>query len=168
MLFRHFPVAWACSGGDRRRGCGQTAPLATGASVTTPALGPVIPRYPAPGDGPLLAGFGRCRLFEGERHTLQTLKPGGFNQWLPTKKPVGRTQDRSRQGDRLGKRDRRHHPAYRHLFAHLPREGEQWKTTHSFGFKNLLTLAKLADQAHTLIAERNAEAAPGAGDNEAG
>ena len=53
-------------------------------------------------------------------------------------------------------------------FSRIYREGEQWKTTHSFGFKNLLTLAKLADQAHTLIAERNAEAAQGAGDNEAG
>ena len=47
-------------------------------------------------------------------------------------------------------------------FSRIYREGEQWKTTHSFGFKNLLTLAKLADQAHTLIAERNAEAAPSA------
>ena len=34
----------------------------------------------------LLAGFGRCHLFS-ERHTLQTLKPGGFNQWLPTINP---------------------------------------------------------------------------------
>ena len=31
----------------------------------------------------LLGGFVRCRLFS-ERHTLQTLKAGGFNQWLPT------------------------------------------------------------------------------------
>ena len=38
-------------------------------------------------------------------------------------------------------------------------DGGQWKTTQSFGFSNLLTLAKLADQAHTLIAERNVEAA---------
>ena len=41
------------------------------------------------------------------------------------------------------------------------------KTTHSFGFNNLLTVAKLADQAHTLIAERSAEAAPSASDGEA-
>ena len=34
-----------------------------------------------------------------------------------------------------------------------PDEG-QWKTTQSFGFSNLLSVAKLADQAHTLIAER--------------
>ena len=44
-------------------------------------------------------------------------------------------------------------------FSRIYRDGDQWKTTHSFGFNNLLTLAKLADQAHTLIAERNAEAA---------
>ena len=47
-------------------------------------------------------------------------------------------------------------------FSRIYRDEEQWKTTHSFGFNNLLTLAKLADQAHTLIAERNAEAAPSA------
>ena len=44
-------------------------------------------------------------------------------------------------------------------FSRIYRDGEQWKTTHSFGFKNLLTLAKLADQAHTLIAERNVDTA---------
>ena len=53
-------------------------------------------------------------------------------------------------------------------FSRIYRDDDQWKTTHSFGFKNLLNLAKLADQAHTLITERNAEAAPAAGDNEAG
>ena len=37
-------------------------------------------------------------------------------------------------------------------------EGGQWKTTQSFRFVNLLSVAKLADQAHTLIAERKAEA----------
>ena len=44
-------------------------------------------------------------------------------------------------------------------FSRIYRDGGQWKTTHSLGFTNLLTLAKLADQAHSLIAERNAEAA---------
>ena len=53
-------------------------------------------------------------------------------------------------------------------FSRIYRDGDQWKTTHSFGFKNLLTLAKLADQAHTLIAERNAGVAQEAGDNEVG
>ena len=52
-------------------------------------------------------------------------------------------------------------------FSRIYRDEDQWKTTHSYGFKNLLTLAKLADQAHTLIAERNAEAAPSASDGEA-
>ena len=36
-------------------------------------------------------------------------------------------------------------------FSRVYRDGDQWKTTQSFGFSNLLTLAKLADQAHTLI-----------------
>ena len=55
-------------------------------------------------------------------------------------------------------------------FSRIYADGDQWKTTHSFRFKNLLTLAKLADQAHTLITECNAEAAlvaSAAGDDEA-
>ena len=50
-------------------------------------------------------------------------------------------------------------PRHNVTFSRIYRDGDQWKSTHSFGFKNLLTLAKLADQAHTLIAERNAGAA---------
>ena len=53
-------------------------------------------------------------------------------------------------------------------FSRIYRDGDQWKTSHSFGLNNLLVLAKLADQVHTLISERNAEAAPARGDNEAG
>ena len=52
-------------------------------------------------------------------------------------------------------------------FSRIYRDEDQWKTTHSFGLNNLLTVAKLADQAHTLIAERHAEAAQAAGDGEA-
>ena len=52
-------------------------------------------------------------------------------------------------------------------FSRLYRDEDQWKTTHSFGFNNLLTLAKLANQAHTLIAERSAEAASAADNDEA-
>ena len=52
-------------------------------------------------------------------------------------------------------------------FSRIYRDGDQWKTSHSFGLNNLLVLAKLADQVHTLISERNAEAAPASGDNEA-
>ena len=52
-------------------------------------------------------------------------------------------------------------------FSRIYRDGDDWKTTLSFGFSNLLTLAKLADQAHTLIAERNVEAAAAAGDQAA-
>ena len=42
------------------------------------------------------------------------------------------------------------------IFSRIYRDEGQWKTAHSFSFKNLLILAKLADQAHTLIAERKA------------
>ena len=51
-------------------------------------------------------------------------------------------------------------------FSRIYPDGGQWKTTQSFRFVNLLSVAKLADQAHTLIAERKAEAAAAAGDNE--
>ena len=56
---------------------------------------------------------------------------------------------------------------YNVTFSRIYRDEGQWKTTQSFGFNNLLTLAKLADQAHTLIAECNAEAAQAASDGEA-
>ena len=50
-------------------------------------------------------------------------------------------------------------PRHNVTFSRLYRDEGQSKTTHSFVFNNLLTLARLADQAHTLIAERKAEAA---------
>ena len=52
-------------------------------------------------------------------------------------------------------------------FSRLYRDEGQWKSPQSFGFNNLLALAKLADQAHALIAERNAGAASAADDAEA-
>ena len=52
-------------------------------------------------------------------------------------------------------------------FSRIYPDGGQWKTTQSFGFSNLLYVAKLADQAHALIAERKAEAASAASDDEA-
>ena len=52
-------------------------------------------------------------------------------------------------------------------FSRIYRDEDQWKTTQSFGFSNLLSVAKLADQADTLIAERQTEAASAAGDDEA-
>ena len=45
---------------------------------------------------------------------------------------------------------------YNTVFSRLYRDGDQWKSTDHFGFRDLLTLAKLADQAHTLITERSA------------
>ena len=52
-------------------------------------------------------------------------------------------------------------------FSRIYPDGGQWKTTQSFRFSNLLSVAKLADQAHTLIAERPAGGASAAGDDAA-
>ena len=52
-------------------------------------------------------------------------------------------------------------------FSRIYPDGGQWKTTHNFRFSNLLYVAKLADQADTLIAERKAEVASAVGDDEA-
>ena len=52
---------------------------------------------------------------------------------------------------------------YSVVFSCLYREGEQWKSTHSFGRNDLLLLAKVADFAHTRISalrqDEGAEAA---------
>ena len=52
-------------------------------------------------------------------------------------------------------------------FSRIYPDGGEWKTTQSFRFINLVSVAKLADQAHTLIAERKADLACAAGDDEA-
>ena len=38
-------------------------------------------------------------------------------------------------------------------FSRLYKDGDQWKSTQSFGRNDLLVLAKVADQAHTRIFE---------------
>lgn len=40
---------------------------------------------------------------------------------------------------------------YNVTFGRLYRDGDEWKTTDSFGRDDLLTLAKVADQAHSWI-----------------
>ena len=40
---------------------------------------------------------------------------------------------------------------YSVVFSRIYREGDQWKSTHSFGRNDLLLLAKVADLAHTRI-----------------
>lgn len=47
---------------------------------------------------------------------------------------------------------------YNVSFERHYKEGDQWKTTNSFGRDDLLTLAKLADRMHTRIYELQAEA----------
>ena len=48
-------------------------------------------------------------------------------------------------------------PRYNVTFSRLYKEGDQWKSTHSFGRNDLLVLAKVADQAHTRIFELSQE-----------
>ena len=45
-------------------------------------------------------------------------------------------------------------------FSRLYKDGEQWKTTQSFGSNDLLVLAKVADRAHSRIFELQQEDEP--------
>ena len=42
-------------------------------------------------------------------------------------------------------------PRYNVTFSRLYKEGDQWKSTQSFGRNDLLVLAKVADLAHTRL-----------------
>ena len=45
-------------------------------------------------------------------------------------------------------------------FSRLYKDGDQWKSTQSFGRNDLLVLAKVADQAHSRIFELQQEEEP--------
>ena len=47
-------------------------------------------------------------------------------------------------------------------FSRLYKDGDEWKSTQSFGRNDLLVLAKVADQAHSRIFELSQEEEPGA------
>ncbi len=49
-------------------------------------------------------------------------------------------------------------PRYNVTFSRLYKEGDEWKSTQSFGRNDLLVLAKVADLAHTRIFQLPAEA----------
>ena len=49
-------------------------------------------------------------------------------------------------------------PRHNVTFSRLYKEGDQWKSTQSFGRNDLLVLAKVADLAHTRIFQLPAEA----------
>ena len=49
-------------------------------------------------------------------------------------------------------------PRHNVTFARLYKDGDQWKSTHSFGRNDLLVLAKVADLAHTRLFQLPAEA----------
>ena len=44
-------------------------------------------------------------------------------------------------------------PRHNVTFSRLYKDGDQWKSTHSFGRNDLLVLAKVADQAHSRLFE---------------
>ena len=44
-------------------------------------------------------------------------------------------------------------PRHNVIFSRLYKDGDQWKSTQSFGRNDLLVLAKVADQAHSRIFE---------------
>jgi hypothetical protein len=46
---------------------------------------------------------------------------------------------------------------YNVTFARLYKEGEEWRTTESFGRDDLLVVAKVADQAHSWIFDQTQE-----------
>ena len=52
------------------------------------------------------------------------------------------------------------HPRHNVTFSRLYKDGDQWKSTQSFGRNELLVLAKVADQAHSRIFELPQEEAP--------
>ena len=49
-------------------------------------------------------------------------------------------------------------PRYNVTFSRLYKEGDEWKSTQSFGRNDLLVLAKVADLVHTRIFQLPAEA----------
>ena len=51
-------------------------------------------------------------------------------------------------------------PRYNVTFSRLYKEGDQWKSTHSFGRNDLLVLRKVADQAHSRLFELQQEEEP--------
>lgn len=52
------------------------------------------------------------------------------------------------------------HPRHNVTFSRLYKDGDQWKSTHSFGRNDLLVLAKVADQAHTRLFTLSQEEEP--------
>ena len=52
------------------------------------------------------------------------------------------------------------HSRHNVIFSRLYKDGDQWKSTQSFGRNDLLVLAKVADQAHSRIFELSQEEAP--------
>ena len=51
-------------------------------------------------------------------------------------------------------------PRHNVTFSRLYKDGDQWKSTQSFGRNDLLVLAKVADQTHSRIFELSQEEAP--------
>lgn len=57
----------------------------------------------------------------------------------------------------IWKNDTQNGVRYNVTFARLYKDGDDWKSTDSFGRDDLLVLAKVADQAHSWIFEQSQE-----------
>ena len=55
------------------------------------------------------------------------------------------------------KNDTQNGVLYKATFSRIYRDGNEWKTTESFGRDDLLVLAKVADQAHSWIHTQSQE-----------
>jgi len=55
------------------------------------------------------------------------------------------------------KNDTQNGVRYNTTFSRLYKDGEEWKTTDSFGRDDLLVLAKVADRAHSWIHDQSQE-----------
>ena len=75
---------------------------------------------------------------------------------MPKEKPVHEVRLGAIKGA-IWKNDTQNGVRYNVTFARLYKDGDEWKSTDSFGRDDLLVLAKVADKAHSWIFEQSQE-----------
>ena len=127
----------------------QTALLAFGVCHSTlllssrPVVGAVSAFLPRPG----LAVFRHSRVSGKRSQTLNSL--GGKNM-MANQKPVDEIRI-GRVKATIWRNGTDEQPRHNVTFSRLYKDGDQWKSTQSFGRNDLLVLAKVADLAHSRI-----------------
>ena len=155
---RHVPLVYASCGWFRRKARARTVPPPERLLARALALaGPVRHQL-----------WRRCSSrgwvwafppFTGERKRSQTLNfKGGNTSWL-TKNPSLKSASAASRL-RIWQNETEGRTRHNVTFSRLYKDGEQWKTTQSFGNNDLLVLAKVADQAHSRIFELQQEDEP--------